>query len=98
MHSSATAAGYNHSASPSLPPFLRPVEFIHSAVENAKPLVETIKWKSGGRAIQMPVPCRPARAESLALRLLRCVGWEGGVRWEGVCVLGGGGPTGRAVE
>ncbi|KAK1860631.1 hypothetical protein I4F81_003219 [Pyropia yezoensis] len=49
----------------------RPVEFIHSAVENAKPLVETIKWKSGGRAIQMPVPCRPARAESLALRLLR---------------------------
>eukprot|EP00171_Calliarthron_tuberculosum_P017635 IDg17635t1 len=50
-----------------------PAEFTRQAIEKAKPLVETRKYRASGRAIQVPAPCKPARQESLALRFLRCV-------------------------
>lgn len=50
-----------------------PFEFTKRAIENAKPLVETRKYRASGRAIHVPVPCKPARQESLALRFLRYV-------------------------
>lgn len=49
----------------------RPSEFAREAIDNAKPLVETRKYRASGRAIQVPTPCRPERQESLALRHLR---------------------------
>ncbi len=50
-----------------------PCKFAKAAIENAKPLVETRKYRASGRAIQVPAPCKPARQESLALRFLRYV-------------------------
>ncbi len=48
-----------------------PAEYAKEAIANAKPLVETRKYRASGRAIQVPIPCRPGRQESLALRHLR---------------------------
>jgi small subunit ribosomal protein S7 len=48
-----------------------PVEFVRRAIDNAKPLVELRRYKSGGRSLQVPTPCGPHRQEGLALRFIR---------------------------
>lgn len=47
--------------------------FTLRAMENAKPVVETRKYKAGGRSLQVPIPCREQRQESLATRFIRYV-------------------------
>lgn len=48
-----------------------PASFTRNAIEIAKPVVEVRKHYVGGRAIQIPIPCRPHRQESLAIRFIR---------------------------
>lgn len=48
-----------------------PAQFTVRALENAKPLVELRKYKVSGRALQVPIPCRPHRQVSLATRFVR---------------------------
>lgn len=48
-----------------------PISFTRSAIENAKPVVETRKHFVGGRAVHVPTPCNPHRQQSLALRFIR---------------------------
>lgn len=48
-----------------------PAAFTKRALRNARPVVELRKYKVSGRALQIPVPCRPARQESLAVRFVR---------------------------
>ena len=48
-----------------------PAAFSKWAIEKGKPLVEIRKYKFGERAGQVPVPCKPGRQESLAIRFIR---------------------------
>ncbi|KAI0560868.1 30S ribosomal protein S7 [Gracilaria domingensis] len=48
-----------------------PVALLHRAVTNAAPVVETRRYKAGGRALQVPMPCGPKRSQSLAMRFIR---------------------------
>lgn len=50
-----------------------PVQFTEVAIDNAKPIVELMKYKVSGRSLQIPIACRPNRQESIALRFLRYV-------------------------
>eukprot|EP00178_Gracilaria_changii_P025138 TRINITY_DN768_c0_g1_i1.p2 TRINITY_DN768_c0_g1~~TRINITY_DN768_c0_g1_i1.p2 ORF type:complete len:108 (-),score=10.38 TRINITY_DN768_c0_g1_i1:1530-1853(-) len=52
-----------------------PVDLLHRAVANAGPVVETRRFKAGGRALQVPIPCSPKRSQSLAMRFIRTWRW-----------------------
>lgn len=48
-----------------------PLNYVKTAIENAKPLVDLRKFRLGGKSIRVPSPCRPERQQSLALRFIR---------------------------
>jgi len=47
-----------------------PLELLHQAMENVRPVVEVKSRRVGGATYQVPVEVRPARRNSLAMRWL----------------------------
>ncbi|MGA7982089.1 MAG: 30S ribosomal protein S7 [Chromatiaceae bacterium] len=47
-----------------------PLEFLHQAMENVRPVVEVKSRRVGGATYQVPVEVRPTRRNSLAMRWL----------------------------
>jgi small subunit ribosomal protein S7 len=48
----------------------QPLELLHQAMENARPIVEVKSRRVGGATYQVPVEVRPTRRNSLAMRWL----------------------------
>lgn len=49
----------------------QPAAFAGRALRNARPVVETRRYKVSGRTLHIPVPCSARRQESLAARFVR---------------------------